>query len=504
MKKSFHDWCIENNRKDILDRWDYKLNAIDPHEISIYSKEYFYLKCQSGIHKSSQYQIATLRKHNSPLECRYCNSFQFWCENNDRQDLLDRWDYDLNIISPEEVSQRSLKKLYFKCPRELHESTPYKPVNLTAYSYSAAKCVGCNSFAQLGIDNVCKDFLEKYWDYELNSDIDPWTLPAAARKDVDIYIKCQNVDYHGSYKTLPQWFKRGYRCPYCAHSEVHPKESFAQWGIDNIGVDFLEKYWDKRNEDNPFELAYKSNKKVLIKCQEKDYHGSYSVVVCDFTTGTRCPYCHMIKVHKLDSLGVKNPESLLVWSDLNEDTPYDIAPKSSQKRWFKCENAVHKDYFSTICRANSRAFKCPKCHQEDVDSYLQQKVDEYIQAKYNYQYLKEYDCSPKCINPDTGYILPYDRELIIQDVHLLIEVQGVQHYKICLHTRSDALERNISVEEAFELQQFRDKLKSDYALNNGYEFLEIPYYTSDNDEYKNLIDEKISYIISQQLKTITT
>ena len=118
--------------------------------------------------------------------------------------------------------------------------------------------------------------------------------------------------------------------------------------------------------------------------------------------------------------------------------------------------------------------------------------------------MKEYDCSPKCINPDTGYILPYDRELIIQDVHLLIEVQGVQHYKICLHTRSDALERNISVEEAFELQQFRDKLKSDYALNNGYEFLEIPYYTSDNDEYKNLIDEKISYIISQQLKTITT
>ena len=29
MKKSFYDWCIENNRVDLLDRWDYNVNNVD-------------------------------------------------------------------------------------------------------------------------------------------------------------------------------------------------------------------------------------------------------------------------------------------------------------------------------------------------------------------------------------------------------------------------------------------------------------------------------------------
>ena len=28
--KSFYDWCIENNRQDVLDRWDYELNDCSP------------------------------------------------------------------------------------------------------------------------------------------------------------------------------------------------------------------------------------------------------------------------------------------------------------------------------------------------------------------------------------------------------------------------------------------------------------------------------------------
>lgn len=30
MKQSFYDWCMENNRKDLLDRWDYDLNKKSP------------------------------------------------------------------------------------------------------------------------------------------------------------------------------------------------------------------------------------------------------------------------------------------------------------------------------------------------------------------------------------------------------------------------------------------------------------------------------------------
>lgn len=423
-------------------------------------------------------------------------SFYEWCIENNRQDLLNRWDYDLNNKNPEDVGCTSISNYFFKCPKGIHESTAYKLTNVSKYSYSEVKCSYCNSFAKFGIDNIDEHFLEKYWDYNKNNGIDPWKLPAAARKNIDIYIKCQSVEYHGSYKTTPDKFKKGYRCPYCAHNAVHPKESFAQWCVDNIDYDFINKYWSNKNTIDPYQLAYKSNKKVYIKCQDKDYHGSYLITPSDFTNGVRCSYCHMRKVHKNDSLGAKYPKSLSVWSDVNEDTPFEIAPKSDKKRWFKCENNIHGDYLSTISRANNRNFECPKCHQDSVDSYLQKKVDDYIYNNYQFVYNKEYDCSLICVNPDTGYILPYDRELIIDDKHLLLEIQGKQHYEICLLTKHDAKERGISTEESFELLKYRDNLKKEFALSNGYEFLEIPYYTSDNESYKTLIDQKISYILS--------
>lgn len=32
-KESLYDWCINNNKKDIVDRWDYTLNKKSPKEI---------------------------------------------------------------------------------------------------------------------------------------------------------------------------------------------------------------------------------------------------------------------------------------------------------------------------------------------------------------------------------------------------------------------------------------------------------------------------------------
>ena len=41
----------------------------------------------------------------------------------------------------------------------------------------------CNSFAYWGIDNICDDFLEKYWDYERNT-VDPWNVAYGSNKKV--------------------------------------------------------------------------------------------------------------------------------------------------------------------------------------------------------------------------------------------------------------------------------------------------------------------------------
>ena len=224
MKMSLYEWCIQNDRRDILDRFDYNKNQFMPENVSVYAKIQMYLKCPDNIHESSVYQISSLSKHDSKLECKYCNSFYNWCVINNRQDLLDRWDYNLNQTTPQETARTSPSLYYFKCPRGMHKSTAYKLNNLTKYSYSTAKCSLCNSFAQWGIDNVDKNFLDKYWDYDKNIH-DPWQIPYCARATTVIYIKCQYDGHHESYKTFPSHFVAGSRCPECCRVRT---ESYLQ------------------------------------------------------------------------------------------------------------------------------------------------------------------------------------------------------------------------------------------------------------------------------------
>lgn len=345
-------------------------------------------------------------------------SFYDWCIENNHQDLLDRWDYDLNKKPPEKCRFNTRVKTYFKCPCGKHSSTGiYLSMREKSGNYNIP-CIGCNSFGQWGVDNICSDFLYKYWDYEKN-----------------------NVD--------------------------------------------------------PMVIAKMSNCIVYIKCQEKEYHGSYPVRPYDFVgKGTRCSYCHMQKIHPLDSLGAIYPKSLEYWSDKNDCSPFDVAPKGKIDIWIKCHCGKHDDYKSKIYRAVNRNFECPKCHQDSSDSYLQKKIDEYILEKYSFEYNKEYDCSLMCINPLTGYQLPYDREIVIDNNNrLILEINGKQHYEICLHTKTDAVERGITPEEGFSLLQYRDKIKKECAISKGYAFLVIPYWTELDDSYKTLIDNKISEIL---------
>ena len=346
-------------------------------------------------------------------------SFYDWCIENNRQDLLDRWDYELNNKSPKQRPFNTKVKIYFKCPCNKHPSTGiFLSMREKTGNYDI-KCIGCNSFGQ--------------------------------------------------------------------------------WGIDNIGIDFLDKYWDYlKNTEDPMKLPKMSNKQIFIKCQEKDYHESYPVMPYDFVSkNIRCPFCHMRQIHLYDSLGYNYPKVFDVWSTKNENTPYDLAPASNKKRWFKCHNGIHSDYLSLVYRAKYRNFECPKCHSDEDKSYLHKKVEQYINDNYNYHMNTEYDCNLVTINPLTGYILPYDIEIMIRaDISLYIEIQGKQHFEICLLNKNDAKERGCTAEESLANLQYRDKIKMENVLANNQHYLAIPYWTEHDESYKTLIDSKIHEILT--------
>ena len=345
------------------------------------------------------------------------------------------------------------------------------------------------SFYDWCVDNYHEDWLD-LWDFKLNK-----TYPnkISYKSAKSYWFKCKNHKDHKSEKhKLNNLIKQN-------HMICHQCNSFAQWCVDNICQNFLEKYWDyNKNNVDPYKIPRGSSTKVWIKCQEKDYHGSYIVSCAKFTVDEcRCPYCNKNsgKVHKYDSLGYLYTEVLEIWSDKNDKSPYEYAPQTNLKVWFKCRNDKHEDYLQSINNAVNRNFRCPDCVKESRDSLLQIKVSKYITESYNYTLLHEYNCTINPINPKTNYHMPFDNE--IKELKLIIEVNGNQHYEPSFFIKLNAKKYGISIEEAFKRRQGKDEYKKQYALSHGYYFLEIPYTAEKDDKYKEMIDNKIKEILKK-------
>lgn len=221
--KSFEEWCIENNKTDLLDRWDYELNKYTPDIVSYQSGYIIYFKCPKNKHKSSGVSPYSIVSNGASCSCEECkletNSFGVWCENNN-QSILELWDYELNPCSPFEIMKMSSKKFYFKCPRGLHQST-LKTINKITTRGFITNCQYCNSIGQFIIDHYGKEYLDLLWDYEKNSK-SPFDISKGSNSN-KIFIKCLNNSFHPSYTITPDNFTKGRRCPCCKNESTESK-----------------------------------------------------------------------------------------------------------------------------------------------------------------------------------------------------------------------------------------------------------------------------------------
>jgi len=336
--------------------------------------------------------------------CKKFISFEEWCINNNHEDYLNRFDLELNDCKPFEISFATNKKYYFKCPRCLHESelkkvsTFTRPERKNAYE----RCEKCRSFAQVAIDRIGKDFLEKYWDFEKNV-VNPWEI--------------------------------------------------------TFGNSFTS---------------------IYIKCLEKDYHDSYNTTPASFLDGNRCPYCRMLKVHELDSLGALFPDALLMWSDKNLKDAYKYAPFAGDEVWWKCHNSKHEDYLRKIGASNIYDFRCPECHYSKGEN----KIEEWLNDKFLKISQKDFDNLDNFTLWENEYYLSQIKfdglvglggrklsyDFYLPQYNLLIEYQGEYH---------DGTAGN-QTEKDFEKQKEHDKRKKKYAKNNNIKLLEIWYWNYDN------------------------
>lgn len=193
-------------------------------------------------------------------------TFYDWCIENDRADLLERWDYDKNLKSPKEISYKSKRVVFFKCPNGTHNSEKKHIGNITRKINESDECVACKSFGQFGIDTINKNFIEDFWDFDLN-DISPFSIKKYSGKN--IWIKCQENKLHPSYLTNgSKFFLTNGRCPYCHGLKVCPENSLGFKYPKSIDV------WSDKNEKTPYDYTPKSRSKVWWTC-ENGIHEDY-------------------------------------------------------------------------------------------------------------------------------------------------------------------------------------------------------------------------------------
>ena len=426
-------------------------------------------------------------KHDMKYMRKNSITFYDWCINTNNTYLLKLWDYEKNDEGPNEVSIGTARQYWFKCPKEIHESELYTINNITGDKHQKVECRKCHSFGQWCVDNNQTELLDR-WDYEKNNK-DPFEVSVYSGKKYYFLCPNRNPLHPSELKIIGNLVQQeGSRiCTGC--------NSFAQWCIDNVDSDFLEKYWSDKNMINPFTITPCHTGKVWIKCQQIEYHGDYAIDPFNFIKGKRCSYCSGKIVHQFDSLANVVPISIEKWSDKNDKTPYDYTPYSNKSVWIKCD--IHGDHLEKICDFTKNEGVCQMCLTESNFSKLQNKVSKYIHS-LGYDCLHEYRCNIVPRNPKTGYLLPFDNE--ISDLKLIIEVHGSQHYEINIFTYLSAKDHNVTPEEELKYQKWKDQYKKEYAISQGYEYLEIPYWYDDkNQTYKKVIDEKISYIKEKSL-----
>lgn len=356
-------------------------------------------------------------KNANKTKLKNSKSFEEWCIENDRQDILSRWDYELNNCKPNEITYRSKKKCWFKCDKHSWHKSELKNIGTFTKNNLYLQCNQCNSFAQWLLDNDLK--IEDYWDYDKNT-LSPWEISYSSDKKV--WIKCQEKDYHESYEVKCKHFVKGSRCSYCSNRQIHPKDSLGQYIVDVYNEDILNKIWSDKNKKSAFEYA---------------------------------PYGHF-------------------------------------KVWWKCLDGKHEDYYRGIDKSNKSKFRCPQCSQEREESLYEEQTRLYLES-LGYIVLHEHNCTITLINPKTKHHMRYDNEVILDNgEHLIIEVNGEQHYNI---PTGNWIGKDKTPEQQLHYQQVKDRYKRIYAIQNGYHYLEIPYTAFDKQEtYKKLIDDKINEI----------
>lgn len=352
---------IATKNPEVMHLWDYEKNEEDgnyPENIKPNSDVKTWWKCKKG-HSWQTKTKYIVRGH----RCPYCVGYIVAKGETDlatvNPTLAAEWHPTKNRnLTPSDVLPHYSKKVWWKgteCGHEWKATVDHRS--------NGRGCPICLGMKALTVDNSIFEMVPeivKDWDKEKNGDLHPKNI--AWRSNKDVWWKCENghsyqMKPNNKIKINPETKElRIVKCPFCTGKRILR-------GYNDLSTTHPEllKEWDyEKNELNPSELSYGSDKKAWWKCSKNH---SWNATISSRSSMKRgCPYCAGQKLLKgFNDLSTTHPYLALEWHPTkNGDvTPDMIGPNDKTDYWWKCD----KDH-EWKARPHNRTMNntgCPYC-----------------------------------------------------------------------------------------------------------------------------------------------
>ena len=187
--------------------------------------------------------------------------------------LLKEWDYKKNIISPDNITAGSDKKIWWICKNNHSFDAP------VSKRTSGRGCPYCSG-KRVGYGNDLKTLfpeLVKHWDYNKNIILPENVTPGSSKK---VWWTCEE---NHSYDRIIKLSTKGIGCPYCSGKRTGYGNDFKSTHPE------LAKFWHPtKNTKGPSEFTSGSDSKVWWMCSKE--HG-WEAKIYSVKAGNGCPYC---------------------------------------------------------------------------------------------------------------------------------------------------------------------------------------------------------------------
>jgi len=252
--------------------------------------------------------------------------------------LLEQWHPTKNgNLTPKDFCYRSNKKVWWKCNKCSYEWEAI--INNRIRNYNCPSCIGRAITENNSLSKKCPELAEE-WHPTKNGDLTPNKISLRSGKKV--WWKCNKCGYEwASSPLLRTQDNRITKCSKC--NSLGEKE---------IG---LSREWHptKNGKLTPFDVDYRSGKKVWWKCN-KCGHEWDAEIRARSVLEKSCPICNC--------LASQNPRLASEWnaSKNGSVTPYHVTYGSKRKVWWKCGKCKN-EWLASILARNKGLKSCFKC-----------------------------------------------------------------------------------------------------------------------------------------------